>query len=157
MNWNRRCHMLNDTKPCDAACGVLISNADMVHELSYQTMIYERHSIQLELDHWCSRIQPLFELVYPTCWKCLISPLFGHIRFLLGCCVCYHKLHYVNRLGVRQTLCRVWLSIKRSWWTIYRQRPLWRVLFVGYSVTSSHLAKKSHRDGAKWRQMELLC
>jgi hypothetical protein len=104
MNWNRRCHMLNDTKPCDAACGVLISNADMVHELSYQTMIYERHSIQLELDHWCSRIQPLFELVYPTCWKCLISPLFGHIRFLLGCCVCYHKLHYVNRLGVRQTL-----------------------------------------------------
>jgi hypothetical protein len=55
----------------------------------------------------------------------------------------------------------VTLGKERSRWTIHRQQPLCRVLFVGHSTKNLpsviwHSAKKSHRHGAKWR-WRILC
>ena len=47
----------------------------------------------------------------------------------------------------RQSLCRVLHSTKGAQWTVYRQRPLCRVHFIGHSAKKSGRDGECHRDG----------
>lgn len=54
---------------------------------------------------------------------------------------------------VGESFCRVWLLIKKSQRTVYRQRFLWQVHFIGYSAGIRQ--KKSRRHDVRWRWQSL--
>ena len=92
-------------------------------------------------------------------------PEFGLFVILLTTrTTCFIECHTTSARqspeNIWQTLYRVWLSAKRHWWTIHRQRLLCRVLFVEHSAKSLPSAiwcssKKSHCDGDKWWRRRL--